>query len=73
MKKNQSIFTSFGFTLVMSVLAIVVLVNYTRLVVDGITLVRIFGLAAWIVLTVYFVRMFLARLRERRQDQNGAA
>ena len=60
-------FTSFWFSLVMSVLAIVMLVNYTRLVVDGITLLRMFGFIAWIVLTIYFVRMFLARLRERRQ------
>jgi len=66
MKNNKSIFTSFGFTLVMSVLAIVMLINYTRLVVDGITPLRIFGLAAWIVMTIYFVRTFFARLRERK-------
>jgi len=66
MKKNESMFRSFGFTLVMSVLAIAMLVNYTRLVVDGITPLRIFGLIAWIILAIYFIRIFLARLRERR-------
>ncbi len=70
MKKNESVFTSFWFTLVMSVLAIVMLVNYTRLAVEGITPLRIFGLIAWIVMAVYFIRIFLARLRERRQAQS---
>ncbi len=71
MKQNESVFTSFWFTLAMSVLAIVMLVNYTRLVVDGITPLRIFGLIAWIVMAIYFIRTFLARLRERRQAQSG--
>jgi membrane protein implicated in regulation of membrane protease activity len=70
MKKSDSIFTSFGFTLVMSVLAIVMLANYTRLVVDGITPLRIFGLVAWVFMAVYFIRTFLARARERRQAQS---
>jgi preprotein translocase subunit SecF len=69
MKNNESMFTSFWFTLVMSVLAIVMLVNYTRLVLEGITALRIFGLIAWIIMTIYFVRTFLARLRERRHAQ----
>ena len=71
MKNNESVFTSFWFTLAMSVLAIVMLVNYTRLVVEGITPLRIFGLIAWILMAIYFIRTFLARLRERRQAQAG--
>ncbi len=71
MKKNESVFTSFWFSLVMSVLAIVMLVNYTILVVEGITPLRIFGLIAWILMAIYFIRTFLARLRERRQTQSG--
>jgi len=70
MKKNQSLFTSFGFTFVMSVLAIVMLINYTKLVLEGITPPRIFGLVAWIIMTIYFVRTFLARLRERGQERS---
>ena len=66
MKKNESVFTSFWFTLAMSVLAIVMLVNYTRLVVEGITPLRLFGLVAWIGLSIYFIRTFLTRLRERQ-------
>ena len=50
----------------MSVLAIAMLVNYTMLVVEGITALRIFGLVAWIGMAIYFIRTFLARLRERQ-------
>ena len=70
MKKNESVFTSFWFSLVMSVLAIVMLVNYTTLVVEGRTLLRIVGLVAWIIMVIYFIKTFLARLRERRQAQS---
>ena len=66
MTKNESVFTSFWFTLAMSVLAIAMLVNYTMLVVEGLTALRIFGLVAWIGMVIYFIRTFLTRLRERQ-------
>jgi len=50
----------------MSILAIVMLVNYTTLVVEGRSPLRIFGLVAWIMMAVYFIKTFLTRLRERR-------
>ena len=67
MTKEPSFFTSFGYTLVMSLLAIAMLVQYTTLVIDRVTAVRVFGLVAWIVMTIYFGGTFLTRLRERRQ------
>ena len=67
MKRNASVFTSFWFTFVMSVLAIVMLVDYTRLLLEEITALRVFGLVAWIGMAIYFIWTFLTRLRERRQ------
>ena len=71
MTKHQSFFTSFGFTLAMSLLAIVMIVNYTGLVLDGVTPLRIFGLIAWIMMAGYFFSTFLARRRERRRSPRG--
>ena len=70
MKKSESVFTSFWFTLVMSVLAVVMLVNYVTLVAEGRSLLRFVGLVAWIIMAVYFIKTFMARLRERRHAQS---
>jgi ABC-type transport system involved in cytochrome bd biosynthesis fused ATPase/permease subunit len=70
MEKRKSVFTSFWFSLVLGILAILMLADYATAVWNGDRSPRkIVVLIAWVYLTFFFVRTFLARLRERRESQ----
>lgn len=68
-KEKESPFKSLRYTLVMSIISLVMLAEYTRLVVvTDQTPRRVVVLFLWLVIAVVWVTMFLVRLKERKRS-----
>lgn len=68
MKERRSPFKSFWWTLVMSIVSILMFAEYTRLVLTtDDSPRRVVVLFVWLVIAIIWTTMFLRRLKERRR------
>ena len=65
---KRSVFSTFWFSLILSIFAILMVVDYANVVLtENRSWLKILALFGWVWITIHFVRTFLDRLRERRQ------
>ena len=67
-EEKKSPFKSFWYTLVMSIVSILMFAEYTRLVLTtDDSPRRVVVLFVWLVIAIFWITMFFLRLKERRR------